>query len=204
MSSRCSNRPPVCVAATKLRKWLNAGGKGVLTLVREDFANNEFSLSKLLFSGPLPERLAQRWRSFCAWMGHYTPFTGWKEFWFRRAGANIGKNVFFSPGTEIDLLFPQLVTLEDGAVMGLGALIVAHVYTPDKIVVARATVKRNGLVGGRAILAITTIGEEGILAPISCTMLPVPEGNIAVGVPAVCHERKAYAAKKEKENDDRP
>lgn len=204
MNSLCSNRVPGNAAATKLRQWLDAGGKGVLTLVKEDFAGNEFSLGELLFSGPLRERLAQRWRSACVWFGRYTPFTGWKEFWYRRAGVNIGKNVYFSPGAEIDLLFPQLITLEDGAVMGMGALIVAHVYTPDRIVVARATVKRNALVGGRAILAIASIGEEAVLAGNSTTFISVPDRHVAIGVPAVSHERKAYAAKEEMENDDRP
>ena len=207
MSACCVNSPD-CAAKTKLRAWLAAGAKGWLILHKEDFPDGQFSLTVLLFSGSLRERLTQRWRSFCALMGRYTPFSSWKEFWFRRAGANIGKNVYFSQGAEIDLLFPQLITLEDEAVMGMGALIVAHVYTPDRIALARATVKRGGLVGGRAVLGLTSIGEEGVLAACSYTVKPVPDGYTAIGVPAALHKRKVCATKtvrtEEGENDEYP
>jgi len=203
MNACCTNQTPG-KAAAKLREWLAAGARKRLVLRREDFADKQFSLSELLFSGPWRERLPQRWRSFCVWMARYTPFSGWKTFWFRRAGVSIGNNVFFSPGAEIDLLFPQLVTLEDGAVMGLGALIVAHVYTPDRITIGRATVKRGGLVGGRAILAMTSIGEESVLGASSVASRPIPDGTTAIGVPAVRQKRKVRTAREKKENDNRP
>ena len=204
MSACCTNQPPG-QAAAKLREWLAAGARKRLVLRREDFAGKQFSLTELLFSGPWRERLPRHWRSFCVWMARYTPYSGWKTFWFRRAGVRIGNNVFFSPGTEIDLLFPELVTLEDDAVMGMGALIVAHVYTPDRITIGRATVKRGGLVGGRAILAMTSIGQESVLGANSVASRPVPDGYTAIGVPAVRQKRKVRAAAGEKkENDDRP
>jgi len=183
---------------TKLRAWLDAGAHGKLSLYGEDFAEDDCSLNGLLFSGSWRQRLAQRWRSYCAWMGRYTPFSGWKEFWFRRAGVNIGKNVFFSPGTEIDLLFPQLITFEDDAVTGMGALIVAHVFTPGKLLLSRTTVKRGGMVGARAVLAITSIGENGVLGANSCTIAhPIPDGHTGIGTPVVCHKHEVLGAKGE-------
>ncbi|MDR3054311.1 MAG: hypothetical protein LBU53_02765 [Zoogloeaceae bacterium] len=192
-----------CAAKTKLRDWLAAGAKERLTLVRDDFACGEFALTDLLFhSGSLTERLRQYWRSFCAYTGSFTPFSGWKIFWYRRAGMQIGKNVFISPGVSLDLLFPQLITLENNVVLGLEAIIVAHIYTPEKIVVARATVGAQGLVGGRGILAATHIGEKGVLGANSYTVKPVPAGYIALGVPAAMHKRKAATAKTPGEQND--
>ncbi|MDR2208948.1 MAG: hypothetical protein LBE22_08270 [Azoarcus sp.] len=190
MNAHC-NDPPHNEPAKILREWLDAGAQGKLTLFKEDFEDDDFSLllCKLVYSGPLHERLLRRWRSFCVWVGRHTPFSRWKEFWFRRAGASIGKNVFFAPDTEIDMLFPQLVTLEDGAVMGLGSMVMAHIYSPDRIVIARAAVKRYGLVGGRAILAITSIGEGSVLGLNSYTVKPIPDGCTAIGVPAVCQKQ---------------
>ena len=182
--------PAPCPAAKKLWAWLDAGAKKRLTLTREDFADREFSLNDMLLSGPLPERLQQRWRSFCSYIGQFTPFNPWKMFWYRQAGVSIGKNVYIAPGAVLDFLFPQLITLEDGVVLGMGAMIVAHVYTPERIVVARAVVKKDGLVGGRAILAISTIGEKGILGANSYTTTPIPAGHIALGVPAIARQRK--------------
>jgi acetyltransferase-like isoleucine patch superfamily enzyme len=184
-------RATFCPAAEKLRRWLAAGAQKRLTLTPEDFVDGEFSLVSLLFSGRFSDRLRQRWRSFCAYLGRYTPFSGWKIFWYRRAGVCIGKDVYIAPGAELDLLFPQLITLEDCAVLGLGAVVVAHIYTPDRIVIGRATVRKKGLVGGRAILAASTIGEQGVLAANSYTVKPIPAGHVAIGVPATIQKRKS-------------
>lgn len=190
-----------CPAADKLAAWLASGAKKRLTLVPEDFADKQFSLTALLFSGPLSERLAQRRRSFCAYMGTLTPFVGWKLFWYRRAGVSIGENVYIAPGVVLDLLFPQLITLEDGVVLGMEAMIVSHIYTPDRIVIGRSVVGRRGLVGGKAILAVTNIGEEGVLGANSYTVTPIPARQVGIGVPATVQRRKSSLAGNEKETE---
>ncbi|MDR0737275.1 MAG: hypothetical protein LBF51_10705 [Zoogloeaceae bacterium] len=189
-----------CPARARLRAWLADGARGPLTLNPGDFAGQKFSLTALLFSAPLPERLRQYWRSFCVWMGSYTPFSGWKVFWYRRAGVTIGRNVFISPQVVIDLLFPQLITFEDGAVIGLGAIVATHVFSPDRILVGRAHVGRRALVGGRSILAVNQIGEEGVLGPNSWPIMPIPAGYIAIGVPPSMYERKTSRTGKGGEN----
>lgn len=181
-----------CLAADKLRAWLADGARERLVLTLEDFDGDRISLRALLFSGSLTERLGQHWRSFCAYVGARTPFHGSKLFWFRRAGVSIGKNVHLSHDATVDLLFPQLVTLEDRAVLGLGAVVVAHLYTPEKIVIARAVVKRRGVVGGRSTLAIATLGEDAVLGSNSYTVKSVPDGHAAIGVPATIRQRKSY------------
>ena len=181
-----------CPAAGKLRAWLADGAQGRLVLAQEDFDDDRISLRALLFSGSFSERLRQHWRSFCAYVGARTPFHGSKLFWFRRAGVSIGKNVHISHDAIVDLLFPQLVTLEDRAVLGLGATVVAHVYMPEKIVIRRAVVKQRGVVGGRSTLAIATLGEGAVLGAHSYTIKSVPDGHIAAGVPATMQERKSY------------
>ncbi|MDR3213474.1 MAG: hypothetical protein LBT71_06100 [Azoarcus sp.] len=180
-----------CPARDKLRAWLAAGATKPMTLTPKDFAGRDFSLTALLFSGPLPERLRQVRRSFCVWVGSLSPFSGWRVFWYRRAGANIGKNAFISPDVVLDLLLPQLITIEEEAVLGLGAIVVAHVYTPDRIIVGRSHVGRRALVGGRGILAVSQIGEEGVLGSNSWPIEPIPAGYVALGVPASMHRRKS-------------
>ncbi|MDR1887927.1 MAG: hypothetical protein LBQ81_00830 [Zoogloeaceae bacterium] len=190
MSSR-PRRGDSCAAETRLRAWLAAGAERHITFTPTDFGDRPFSLTALLFSAPLPERLRQFWRSLCVWTGSLSPFSGWQIFWYRQAGVNIGKNVFISPGVIVDLLFPQLITLEDEAVIGLGAMVVAHIYTPERIIVGRSTVRRRGLIGGRGILAASEIGEEGVLGPNSLPIEPIPAGYVALGVPGVMHRRKS-------------
>jgi acetyltransferase-like isoleucine patch superfamily enzyme len=179
-----------CAAERKLRDWLAQGATRPITFKHADFGDRPFSLTALLFSAPLPERLRQIGRSFCVWMATQSPLSGWKVFWCRRAGVRIGKNVFISPDVVIDLLFPQLITLEDEAVLGLGAIVTAHVYTPERIAVGRSRVGRRALVGGRGILSINEIGEEGVLGPNSWLIEPVPAGHIAIGMPPIVYERK--------------
>lgn len=197
------SRNPPCPAEEKLRAWLTAGATNPLTLVRSDFAGRRFSLTALLFSsGPLPERLRRRWRSFCSWVATISPFSGWKIFWYRKAGVSIGKDVYISPGVIIDFLLPQLITLEDEVVLGLDAIVVGHIYTPDRIVVGRALVRRRGLVGGRGILAVNEIGEEGVLGAASWPIRPIPPGHIGIGVPATLRQRKSVESQ-EKQDDQR-
>ncbi|MDR2487486.1 MAG: hypothetical protein LBD12_05915 [Clostridiales Family XIII bacterium] len=178
-------------AAGKLRAWLAAGAPEKLILEREDFPEGRIALPELLACCPWQERMRQRWRSFCAWIGCHTPFVGWKFFWYRHAGVRIGENVRIAPGVIIDFLFPHLITLEDGAVLGLGAIIVCHVYTPDRVVLAQTAVRKRGWIREQAILAVAEIGEGGVLAPCGYTVNPIPAGYIGIGVPAVIRPRNA-------------
>jgi hypothetical protein len=191
-----------CPAASKLRIWRAEGERQRLTLFREDFPEDQFGLLEVLVIGSRPERLRQRWRSFCSWMGCHTPFNGWKTFWYRQAGVHIGKNVHIAPGVILDLLFPQLITLEDGAVLGPGAIIVSHVYTPERIVIDRAIAGKRSMVDGQGILAITTMGEASVLAAYSYTVKPIPAGHIGIGIPALIRPRGA-AQTKENNHDQR-
>ncbi|MDR2487489.1 MAG: hypothetical protein LBD12_05930 [Clostridiales Family XIII bacterium] len=108
---------------------------------------------------------------------------------------NIGKNVFISPDVLIDLMLPQLITLEDEAVLGLGAIVVAHIYTPERIIVGRSHVGRRALVGGRGILCSGQIGEEGVLGANSWPTRPIPAGYVALGAPARMHKRRSFQIK---------
>ncbi|MCL2591451.1 MAG: hypothetical protein FWD67_11430 [Betaproteobacteria bacterium] len=194
--SHCPKRKGPCPAAEKLRGWLAAGAKQQLTLIPGDFAGIDFSLTTLLLSyGPLSERLAHRWHSFCAYMGMFTPFTGWKIFWYRRAGVSIGKNVYIAPGAVLDLLLPGLITLEDDSVVGLQAMVTNHIFTPDMIVVSRAVVGQRGVVGARAILCAARIGKEAMLGANSATIRPIPDGHVGIGTPPIIRPLKPEYAK---------
>jgi len=180
-----------CPAAQRLHAWLDGGARGRLVLRRAEFGGSKYGVMPLLFCGPPSWRLRQCWRSFCAWMAQYTPSANWKTFWYRRAGASVARGAYISPGAMLDPLLPQLVSLDCCAVLGLDALVLAHLQMPDRIVLGRVSVKRAGLVGGRAILVAAAIGEEGVLGAGSFSMKSVPAGHIGVGVPAHMRKRKS-------------
>ncbi|MDR2208960.1 MAG: hypothetical protein LBE22_08330 [Azoarcus sp.] len=183
--SRCRKRKS-CPAAEKLRAWIAAGAQKPLTLTADDFAGMKLSLTNLLlFSGPLSERLAYRWRSFCSYMGMLTPFSGWKIFWYRRAGVSIGKNVYIAPGVVLDLLLPELITLEDNSVIGLGAMITNHIFTPNQVIVGRSGVGQRGVVGARAILCVARVGKESMLGANSSTIRSIPDGHMGLNNPLI-------------------
>jgi hypothetical protein len=194
----CVQKTGSCPAADKLQAWLDAGAPERLVIKTEDFDGEVFSLRRLLFACSFPRRLLQCRRTFCSWLGMILPLTSWKVFWYRRAGVKIGQHVFFSPTAAIDPLFPQLVTLGDGVVLGMGAMVMAHVYTPERLVLGRVAVGNKALVGGFAALSITTMGEASILASNSFTSNPIPANRLAIGVPAVVQEAGTH------ENEERP
>ena len=166
-------------------QWLESGAQGSFTISEEITGPDD--LTRMLFAGSPWRRLKQAWRGFCAYLGSLTSFSGWKAFWFRRAGAKIGRNVCLAPGVAIDTLLPHLISIEDEAVLGPGSMIHAHLKTSEGVVVGRVRIGQYSVVGARTVVGNTvTVGAQGVLG--SCSFFfngMVPENGMFTGAPAV-------------------
>ena len=172
--------PPLPPAAARFDQWLKDGAPGSLVIRAEDFPDGHFDLTSVLVSGPWSRRFKQIGRSLCAWLGSMTPWFGWKRFWCRLAGVKIGRNVCLAPGVVLDLLVPQLIRIDDEAVLGMGSMINAHLYTPRRIFFGRVHIGEYGVVGARAMVGNSvTVEPHGV----------VPENGLALGVPATVKTR---------------
>ena len=184
--------PPLPAVAGRFDRWLAEGAPGTFVVRAEDFPDGYFDLMAVLVSGPWNRRLKQIGRCLAAWLGSMTPWFGWKRFWFKAAGVRIGRNVSLAPGVVLDLLVPQLITIDDEAVLGMGSMINAHLYTPRRIFFGRVHIGEYGVVGARAMVGNSvTVEPHGVVGSLSFFYNGVvPENGLAVGVPAVIRSRR--------------
>jgi len=112
----------------------------------------------------------------------------------RARGVNIGKHVYIGPGTNIDDLYPQLVTIEDYVSIGMNTMIFAHSnptcsleikqnYYPRSV--APVTIKKGAWIPpGCIILAGITIGENSVVGAGSVVTKDVDPYTVVAGNPA--------------------
>jgi len=55
-----------------------------------------------------------------------SPLSNWIILMQRSRGVKIGKNCYFSPYVQLDLLYPQLITIEDNVGIGSNSMIFVH------------------------------------------------------------------------------
>ena len=112
----------------------------------------------------------------------------------RSRGVKIGKNCHFSPYVLIDLLHPELITIEDNVTIASNSMIFAHVNpTTNNFLknhgyprTIKPVVIQNGAIVsvGCIIIAGVTIGKNSIVGAGSVVSQDIPDYCIAVGNPA--------------------
>ena len=109
-------------------------------------------------------------------------------------GVKIGENCHFCPYVQIDLVYPNLVTIEDNVTIGSNTMIFAHTNPTANLFFKKGPYSRkvepviikSGAVitPGSIIMAGVTIGENSIVSPGSVVSQDVPEYCVVVGNPA--------------------
>jgi acetyltransferase-like isoleucine patch superfamily enzyme len=113
------------------------------------------------------------------------PVSGLKVRVLRACGAKIGRDVYISEGVWIDPVFPQLLTIEDQVLIGIGARIVLHEFRRDEFCAGKVILRRGSLIGGWATLGCgVEVGADATVAPAAVVGRDVPAGYIAIGNPA--------------------
>jgi len=94
-------------------------------------------------------RIRLFFNSLVCHMCRVIPFIEIKNSLYRMIGVKIGKNVVIAAYTIIDPFFPELITIEDNVIVGVGATILAHEYTQEKLRKGREKKKKRALIGAR-------------------------------------------------------
>jgi acetyltransferase-like isoleucine patch superfamily enzyme len=113
------------------------------------------------------------------------PINGLSLWTLRKLGAAIGSNVYISAGAWIDPMFPDLLTIEDDVLIGVGARIGFHEFRVSEFVAGRVTLGKGCLIGGFSLIGPGVhIGEGATIAGGAVVARDVPAHSIAGGNPA--------------------
>lgn len=114
----------------------------------------------------------------------------------RARGVKIGRNAFIGEEVFIDALYPEMIHIEDGAMLGARCIVIAHKRDLTKYkkgmwirncphVVKPVRIGKGANVGmGTVILPGVTIGKGAIIGAGAVVSQDVPDYTVAVGVPA--------------------
>jgi acetyltransferase-like isoleucine patch superfamily enzyme len=115
----------------------------------------------------------------------WMPLSALKVFFYRLLGVRIGRDVFIAPGVFIDPLFPWLIELEDGCLLGIGCRLFTHEYTATGFRVGRVRVGKGAVIGAYAtVRSGVSIGDRVTVGFNSYVNRDVPDGETVGGVPA--------------------
>jgi acetyltransferase-like isoleucine patch superfamily enzyme len=134
-------------------------------------------------------RVAPAWRTARNFalitIGRFLPWLGLKNAVYRLTGMRIGANVALGVLAMFDIIFPELISIGDGSIVGYNATILTHEFTTTEWRRGPVQVGRGVLIGANAtILAGVTIGDGATVAAGAVVTRDVEAGTTVVGVPA--------------------
>jgi acetyltransferase-like isoleucine patch superfamily enzyme len=130
-----------------------------------------------------------------AWLAGKMPGAS-NQFFYRKMGIKIGKNVQIMPGIRMDIFFPELIKINDNVVIGQEAFIACHEFNVNEFRFGPITIGKNVLIGARAfLLPGIEIGDNAIIPANTTIYKSVPKNNIAFGSPLAF---KNFKTKKKK------
>ena len=131
------------------------------------------------------------WNRFLYFLGYFGPGNSLRVLANRARGVKIGRNVFIDAMVHIDTVVPHLVTMEDNVKLSIGVKIFAHnsvfqdVNSKDPIAISPVLIKKRAQLAPNVIvLEGVTIGRNSIIGTSALVNKDIPDGYIAVGIPA--------------------
>ncbi len=108
-----------------------------------------------------------------------------KNALYRLIGVKLGKHVVIAAYVIIDPYFPELITIEDNVIIGVGSSILTHEYSQQGLRKGPVHIKHHALIGGMSMIRSgVTIGEHAVVAAHSLVNKNVEGYTTVGGVPA--------------------
>jgi len=118
-------------------------------------------------------------------LARVSPSLRLKRFLFRRLGMTVGERVAWGLESTPDVFWPELITVEDDALVGYDATILCHEFLRDEYRTGEVVVGEGAMIGaGAIVLPGVRVGEGARVAANSLVTEDVPSGTTAAGVPA--------------------
>ena len=118
-------------------------------------------------------------------LARYVPHMGLKNWLYRRLGMTVGPGAAFAFEATPDLLWPDRITVEEGAIVGYDATILCHEYLQAEYRLGEVTIGERAMIGaGAVVLPGVAVGADAQVAANSLVAEDVPPGTTVAGVPA--------------------
>ncbi|MBU0979315.1 MAG: acyltransferase [Nanoarchaeota archaeon] len=125
------------------------------------------------------------WSGLIFTIMRYLPPCRLKNGIYRMFGAKIGKNVAIAYNVFLDPLFPELITIEDGVMIGSDCEIATHEFVRDWFAMGRTVIKKKAMISAFNVIgAGVTVGENSITGMFCFVKNDIPPNEFWVGVPA--------------------
>ncbi|AFO56105.1 DapH/DapD/GlmU-related protein [Natrinema sp. J7-2] len=119
------------------------------------------------------------------WLVRISPSLRLKRWLLRRIGVTVGAGVSWGLEATPDVFWPDLITVEAGAIVGYDATILCHEFLQDEYRTGEVVVGERAMIGaGTIVLPGVEIGEGASVAANSLVTRDVPPGATVAGVPA--------------------
>jgi len=164
----------------------------------DNFKSNEEELMKYYNLSGSFGKLKLRLKFVKSWICHFlaysSPLPSWSIKFQKSRGVKVGENCHFSPYVLIDLLHPELITVEDNVTISSNTMIFAHINpTANEFLkkngyprtIKPVLIKKGAVISvGCIIIAGVTVGENSIVGAGSVVTQDIPDYCVAIGNPA--------------------
>jgi acetyltransferase-like isoleucine patch superfamily enzyme len=118
-------------------------------------------------------------------LARHSPSLRLKSWLLRRLGMTVGDGVSWGLEATPDVFWPDLVTVENHAIVGYDATILCHEFLQDEYRTGEVVVGERAMIGaGAIVLPGVRIGEGAQVMANSVVTEDVPPGETVAGVPA--------------------
>jgi len=108
-----------------------------------------------------------------------------KNWLLSRLGVTVGEGVAWGLESTPDVFWPELITVEDDAIIGYDATLLCHEFLQDEYRTGEVVVGERAMVGaGAIVLPGVEIGADAQVAANSLVVADVAPGTTVAGVPA--------------------
>ncbi|PSP90476.1 acetyltransferase [Halobacteriales archaeon QS_4_69_34] len=109
-----------------------------------------------------------------------------KRWALGRLGVTVGEGVSWGLEATPDVFWPELLTIEDHAIVGYDAVLLCHEFLQEEYRTGEIVVGERAMIGAKAVvLPGVEIGADARVAANSLVTADVPPGTTVTGVPAI-------------------
>jgi len=108
-----------------------------------------------------------------------------KSSMYRLTGMKVGKDVNLAFGIQLDGTHPELITIEDGAMIGFGSKILVHEMTAKRLRIGRVQIGKQVVLGADTLVRCgVKVGDYSVVGAKSFVNKDVGKYEMVGGVPA--------------------